>query len=117
MLAEGPSNFAQSTGVLSLHRSNELIVILINKKAEYLGLQELYNAVLFWYNNTVAAGWSSPVARRAHNPKVIGSNPIPAPTYENSRLYQAAVFVISTTSRSLLTTEMLGVDWFIKSTP
>ena len=24
------------------------------------------------------AGWSSPVARRAHNPKVIGSNPIPA---------------------------------------
>ena len=24
------------------------------------------------------AGWSSSVARRAHNPKVIGSNPIPA---------------------------------------
>ena len=24
------------------------------------------------------AGWSSLVARRAHNPKVIGSNPIPA---------------------------------------
>lgn len=25
-----------------------------------------------------AAGWSSPVARQAHNLKVIGSNPIPA---------------------------------------
>ncbi len=25
-----------------------------------------------------AAGWSSPVARRAHNPKVGGSNPSPA---------------------------------------
>ena len=24
------------------------------------------------------AGWSSLAARRAHNPKVIGSNPIPA---------------------------------------
>ncbi len=24
------------------------------------------------------AGWSSSVARRAHNPKVIGSNPVPA---------------------------------------
>ena len=24
------------------------------------------------------AGWSSPVARRAHNPKVAGSNPAPA---------------------------------------
>ena len=26
----------------------------------------------------VDAGWSSPVARRAHNPKVAGSNPAPA---------------------------------------
>jgi hypothetical protein len=26
----------------------------------------------------VIAGWSSPVARRAHNPKVAGSNPAPA---------------------------------------
>ena len=26
------------------------------------------------------AGWSSPVARRAHNPKVVGSNPAPQPT-------------------------------------
>ncbi len=25
------------------------------------------------------AGWSSPVARRAHNPKVVGSSPTPAP--------------------------------------
>src|SRR5260370_31271218 len=27
------------------------------------------------------AGWSSPVARQAHNLKVIGSNPIPATTF------------------------------------
>ena len=26
----------------------------------------------------LVAGWSSPVARRAHNPKVAGSNPAPA---------------------------------------
>ena len=30
-------------------------------------LRQLYNA-----------GWSSPEARRAHNPKVAGSNPVPA---------------------------------------
>src|SRR5665811_668985 len=32
------------------------------------------------YNSksTIVAGWSSPVARRAHNPKVAGSNPAPA---------------------------------------
>jgi hypothetical protein len=27
------------------------------------------------------AGWSSQVARRAHNPKVAGSNPVPATKY------------------------------------
>ncbi len=31
--------------------------------------------VKFLYVN---AGWSSLVARRAHNPKVVGSNPAPA---------------------------------------
>ena len=39
------------------------------------------NCDLFVYNDKVLkniAGWSSPVARRAHNPKVGGSNPPPA---------------------------------------
>ena len=27
---------------------------------------------------SIDAGWSSLVARRAHNPKVVGSNPAPA---------------------------------------
>ena len=31
----------------------------------------------------VIAGWSSPVARRAHNPKVSGSNPLPATIWKN----------------------------------
>jgi hypothetical protein len=30
------------------------------------------------------AGWSSPVARQAHNLKVIGSNPIPATKLEEN---------------------------------
>jgi hypothetical protein len=29
----------------------------------------------------IIAGWSSLVARRAHNPKVAGSNPVPATNY------------------------------------
>jgi hypothetical protein len=29
--------------------------------------------------HSFAAGWSSPVARQAHNLKVTGSNPVPAP--------------------------------------
>src|SRR5438105_12253277 len=39
----------------------------------------------------VGAGWSSPVARQAHNLKVAGSNPAPA-TNQKSRL-RAAFFV------------------------
>jgi hypothetical protein len=33
---------------------------------------------LVWYCVISAAGWSSSEARRAHNPKVVGSNPTPA---------------------------------------
>ena len=33
----------------------------------------------------VDAGWSSLVARRAHNPKVVGSNPAPATTTGETR--------------------------------
>ena len=40
------------------------------------------------------AGWSSLVARWAHNPKVVGSNPAPATTYwQYSRLMPALLFL------------------------
>ena len=39
------------------------------------------------------AGWSSLEARRAHNPKVIGSNPIPAIFYFNKHIAQIAQLV------------------------
>jgi hypothetical protein len=41
------------------------------------------------------AGWSSPVARQAHNLKVVGSNPAPA-TNHKIKLYQ--IFNASTVS-------------------
>ena len=44
--------------------SNPPLPILLFKKIKY-----------------IIAGWSSLEARRAHNPKVIGSNPIPATLY------------------------------------
>ena len=39
-----------------------------------------------FYND---AGWSSLEARRAHNPKVIGSNPVPATTCLDSSVGRA----------------------------
>ena len=34
--------------------------------------------IFLWYSSLVDAEWSSSVARRAHNPKVVGSNPASA---------------------------------------
>ena len=36
-------------------------------------------------NQNTNAGWSSLVARRAHNPKVVGSNPAPATTLKTTQ--------------------------------
>jgi hypothetical protein len=42
------------------------------------------------------AGWSSLAARRAHNPKVIGSNPVPATKYLKPLIFiEISGFVIS----------------------
>jgi hypothetical protein len=44
------------------------------------------------------AGWSSPVARQAHNLKVTGSNPVPAPSSSEDKnaawFLQAAFFYV-----------------------
>ena len=42
----------------------------------------VFGLTYFWRGRIIRAqfdaGWSSLVARRAHNPKVVGSNPAPA---------------------------------------
>ena len=40
------------------------------------------------------AGWSSLAARRAHNPKVVGSNPTPATTYTKASAQNAGAFFV-----------------------
>ena len=42
--------------------------------------QEFESLILLF----IIAGWSSLVARRAHNPKVVGSNPSPATIWSRS---------------------------------
>ena len=45
----------------------------------------------------IGAGWSSLVARRAHNPKVVGSNPAPATRFiikaSDINLFEAFLFL------------------------
>ena len=43
------------------------------------------------FKSRIIAGWSSLVARRAHNPKVVGSNPAPAIMVVWSNGYDAAL--------------------------
>ena len=45
------------------------------------------------------AGWSSLVARWAHNPKVAGSNPAPATTFEGRKALISFGLEISTIFR------------------
>ena len=47
-----------------------------------------------------AAGWSSLVARRAHNPKVVGSNPAPATRYSERPLNRVAFLHLRPTDLS-----------------
>lgn len=55
--------------------------------AVYNFFKKASNNSLFFHYRVVmigvcfSAGWSSLAARRAHNPKVVGSNPAPATTY------------------------------------
>ena len=43
-----------------------------------VGRRQVFQPTPKHHNTPTNAGWSSPVARQAHNLKVIGSNPIPA---------------------------------------
>ena len=59
------------------------------------------NLKVYHHINDFDAGWSSPVARWAHNPKVAGSNPAPATKFsKEARLYRLAFFVPSQTDDS-----------------
>ncbi len=51
------------------------------------------------HGSTVDAGWSSPVARQAHNLKVTGSNPVPATKLESPPAKAGGLFCIRGTYR------------------
>ena len=54
-----------------------------------------------YQNQITHAGWSSPVARQAHNLKVTGSNPVPAPKIETAPARAGAVFVCAQIRRTV----------------
>lgn len=51
---------------------------------------------------TFTAGWSSLVARRAHNPKVVGSNPAPATNLKKVNKTPYGVFCLLMGEKSVL---------------
>ncbi len=64
---------------------------------------------------SIIAGWSSLEARRAHNPKVVGSNPAPATLffYKEIRQAQIAQLVEQRTENPRVTGSIpvLGILW------
>ena len=70
---------------------------------------------------SIDAGWSSSVARRAHNPKVVGSNPAPATKFKSHLirwlfLYALFMFFLSKRIKSIfpLSTSFVFAWFFIK---
>ena len=57
------------------------------------------------------AGWSSSVARQAHNLKVIGSNPIPATKYKKPFIFERLFFFLSLGYFFLFCVEQGGAIW------
>jgi hypothetical protein len=49
----------------------------------------LFKETSFPEGQLIIAGWSSLVARRAHNPKVVGSNPAPAIAFVHQKRYKS----------------------------
>ncbi len=69
------------------------------------------------YMHNSGAGWSSLVARRAHNPKVVGSNPAPATTflYSESGRQKFKIQVISKILSYILSIKV--VSYSLNSAP
>ena len=59
-----------------------------------LALLEAILEPFFLHIDRLAAGWSSPVARQAHNLKVAGSNPAPAPKTQKNPTVRAVGFFV-----------------------
>jgi hypothetical protein len=56
-----------------------------------VGRRQVFQSILLPHKTFTTAGWSSPVARQAHNLKVRGSNPLPATIFpHNIRYIQTA---------------------------
>ena len=64
-----------------------------------LGIPRFDEPLRFRYHSF--AGWSSLVARRAHNPKVVGSNPTPATNFSCSISYLEATAPVASFSFSV----------------
>ena len=61
-------------------------------------------------NKTTNAGWSSPVARQAHNLKVTGSNPVPATRVEGVDHLIGAFFVFRAMDYAQRVYRLVGPD-------
>ena len=70
-------NKVDITHRVSIYCAQILRPVLGTKSQQYLHLLPKTSKIC----HVSGAGWSSLVARRAHNPKVVGSNPAPATTF------------------------------------
>ncbi len=72
--------------------------------------------MLFISKKYTDAGWSSLVARRAHNPKVVGSNPAPATNFRWLEYFQVINATLAQlVERNLAKVEVIGSNPMCRS--
>ena len=69
----------------------------VSSDFSFFSLYSLLEKRAFHSSGFFVAGWSSPVARQAHNLKVAGSNPAPAPN-DGPRISKSRAIAISKVS-------------------
>ena len=64
------------------------------------------------YRYYIAAGWSSPVAREAHNLEVVGSNPAPATYHEKRQSIIRLPFFVRSIQSDASAISRFSISWF-----
>ena len=78
-----------------------MLLMLSEIKESYLKINNLFLKIIvvkfiqLSIKYIIIAGWSSPVARQAHNLKVVGSNPTPATNTQLkfSKIFKFCIFL------------------------
>jgi hypothetical protein len=93
LLASGAGGRIRDLGYRGISRGGQSALRSLRAPAQTANARSFGFPSKYHFDGSHGAGWSSPVARQAHNLKVTGSNPVPATKHQKPpRPYAAGAF-------------------------